>query len=195
MMMSELIPTLLLQIILVGFTPGPANIYALSMSLRHGRRKAFVMWLGMLTGFVTAAAIMAYLTHLLGMAFGEYVAYLKILGAAYIAYLAYGIWRDTGNTTTKNRDCNFLSGMFVQLTNAKMLLFDLTIYSTFVLPYSEKLEDLFRIIPWLLIGGPCANLTWLMAGDFLRHFFVRYGKKVDFYLAAALLFCAIYLLF
>ena len=123
MKMNELIPTLLLQIILVGFPPGPANIYALSMSLRHGRRKAFVMWLGMLTGFVVAAAIMAYLTHLLGMAFGEYVAYLKILGAAYIAYLAYGIWRDTGNTTTKNRDCNFLSGMFVQLTNAKILLF------------------------------------------------------------------------
>ena len=49
--MNEHLPTLLLQILLVGFTPGPANIYALTMSLRHGRTVSLVMWLGMLTGF------------------------------------------------------------------------------------------------------------------------------------------------
>jgi len=37
-MPCSLLPTLLLQILIVGYTPGPANIYSLAMSLRHGRR-------------------------------------------------------------------------------------------------------------------------------------------------------------
>ena len=128
--MNEHLPTLLLQILLVGFTPGPANIYALTMSLRHGRKISLVMWLGML----------------------------------------------------------------VQLTNAKMLLFDLTVFSTFVLPYSDRLEDLFEAAAWLLIAGPGANLTWLMAGDVMRNFFLRYGRQVDHFSAIALVLCALYLL-
>ena len=102
--MNEHLPTLLLQILLVGFTPGPANIYALTMSLRHGRKISLVMWLGMLVGFSIAVSAMALLTHLLGVAFGSYVGYMKVLGAAYIFYLAYWIWRSGGaNKTAKSR--------------------------------------------------------------------------------------------
>ena len=193
--MNEHLPTLLLQILLVGFTPGPANIYALTMSLRHGRTVSLVMWLGMLTGFSIAVSVMALLTHLLGVAFGAYVGYMKVLGAAYIFYLAYWIWRSSEtNNTAKTRECGFVSGMLVQLTNAKMLLFDLTVFSTFVLPYSDRLEDLFETAAWLLIAGPGANLTWLMAGGVLRNFFLRYGRQVDHFSAVALVLGAIYLL-
>ena len=158
--MNEHLPTLLLQILLVGFTPGPANIYALTMSLRYGRRTSLVMWLGMLVGFSIAVSVMALLTHLLGVTFGAYVGYMKVLGAAYIFYLAYYIWRNSETKkTAKSRECGFVSGMLVQLTNAKMLLFDLTVFSTFVLPYSDRLEDLFETAAWLLIAGPGANLT------------------------------------
>ena len=193
--MNEHLPTLLLQILLVGFTPGPANIYALTMSLRHGRTVSLVMWLGMLTGFSIAVSVMALLTHLLGVAFGAYVGYMKVLGAAYIFYLAYWIWRSSEtNNTAKTRECGFVSGMLVQLTNAKMLLFDLTVFSTFVLPYSDRLEDLFETAAWLLIAGPGANLTWLMAGGVLHNFFLCYGRQVDHLSAVALVLCAIYLL-
>ena len=193
--MNEHLPTLLLQILLVGFTPGPANIYALTMSLRHGRTVSLVMWLGMLTGFSIAVSVMALLTHLLGVAFGAYVGYMKVLGAAYIFYLAYWIWRSSEtNNTAKTRECGFVSGMLVQLTNAKMLLFDLTVFSTFVLPYSDRLEDLFATPAWLLIAGPGATLPWLMAGGVLRNFFLRYGRQVDHLSAVALVLCAIYLL-
>ena len=133
--MNEHLPTLLLQILLVGFTPGPANIYAFTMSLRHGRKISLVMWLGMLVGFSIAVSAMALLTHLLGVAFGSYVGYMKVLGAAYIFYLAYWIWRSGGaNKTAKSRECGFVSGRLVQLTSARMLLFDRTVIGTFVLP-------------------------------------------------------------
>lgn len=189
-----LLPTLLLQILLIGYSPGPANIFALAMSLRHSRRKALVMWLGLLTGFSIAVCIMAVLTHLIGMAFGQYVVYLKYLGAAYIAWLAYKIYTSKRSMADSDKDCTFVSGMIVQMTNAKMLLFDLTSFSTFVLPYSNRLIDLLEVGTWLLLAGPGANLIWLLAGSYLKKFFAQYGRQVDVVSAITLLLCAIYII-
>ena len=190
----SLLPTLLLQILVIGYSPGPANIYSLAMSLRHGRRASLIMWTGLLTGFSIAVCIMALLTHLIGLTFGDYVAYLKYLGAAYIVYLAYKIYTSGKKAKEANKDCSFLSGMIVQMTNAKMLLFDLTAFSTFVLPYSNQLVDLLEVGAWLLIAGPGANLVWLLAGSYLRKFFQNYGRQVDVVSAIALLLCAIYII-
>ena len=191
----SLLPTLLLQILVVGYTPGPANIYSLAMSLRHGRKQSMVMWLGLLTGFLIAVTLMAVLTHFIGMAFGEYVGFLKYLGAAYIVYLAYRIWRSNRQGNEKQGDCTFVSGMLVQMTNAKMLLFDLTAFSTFVLPYSNSFVDLLEVGAWLVLAGPGGNLVWLLAGSYLRQFFTKYGRQVDVVSAMALVLCALYIVF
>ncbi|MGM9743407.1 MAG: hypothetical protein ACI3ZC_10140 [Candidatus Cryptobacteroides sp.] len=50
----------------MGYTPGPANIYAFGCAMEYGRKAAFRMWTGMLAGFTTAVLAMAVLTHLLG---------------------------------------------------------------------------------------------------------------------------------
>jgi len=190
----SLLPTLLLQILLIGYSPGPANIYSLAMSLKHGRGKSLIMWLGLLSGFSIAVTIMAVLTHIVGIAFAEYVSYLRYVGAAYIVYLAYKILTSNRKATEADKDCSFTSGMIVQLTNAKMLLFDLTAFSTFVLPYSNQLIDLLEVGAWLVIAGPGANLVWLLAGSYLRKFFINYGRQVDVVSSAALLLCAIYII-
>ncbi len=115
-----LMPALLTQLLLVGFTPGPANIFALSVSIRYGRKAAMRVWYGMLTGFTIAAVIAAAMAHALGSMLGSYVAYIKYLGAAYILYLAYRTLRSTGIRDEEDQACTFISGMLVQLTNAKM---------------------------------------------------------------------------
>ncbi len=189
----SLLPTLLLQILIVGYTPGPANIYSLAMSMRHGRRASFVMWLGLLTGFSIAIVIMAVLTHYIGIAVGEYVVYFKYVGAAYILYLAYRILKDKGLTQENNGECSFWSGMLVQLTNAKMLLFEMTVFSSFVLPYSNRMVDLLEVCGWLTLAGPGGNIVWLLAGKFLKRFFAQYGRQVDIISAIALLFCALFI--
>ena len=190
----SLLPTLLLQILVVGYTPGPANIYSLAMSLRHGRKQSLEMWLGLLTGFSIAVTLLAMLTHFIGMAFGQYVGFLKYVGAAYIVYLAFRILRSNRQGNEKQDDCTFLSGMLVQMTNAKMLLFDLTAFSTFVLPYSNSLVDLLEVGAWLMIAGPGGNLVWLLAGSSLRRFFTKYGRQVDVVSAVALLLCTLYII-
>ena len=192
-MPSDLLATLLLQILVIGYSPGPANIYALTMSLRYGRRASIVTWLGLLAGFSVAVSIIAISTHFLGIAIGGYVRYLKYFGAAYLLYLSYKMWKDSGLPKEDNRGCTFINGFIMQLTNAKMILFAISVFSTFVLPYSEKIEDLFEVSAWLLLAGPGSNLVWLFAGSMLRRFFERYHKQVDTVSAIALLLCAIYI--
>ena len=150
----SLLPSLLLQILVVGYTPGPANIYSLAMSLKYGRRQSLVMWFGLLTGFSIAVCLMAVLAHCIGLAFAGYIQYLKYLGAAYILFLAYKVRKNRQESGGKHDDCSFTSGMLVQMTNAKMLLFDLTAFSTFVLPYSNELADLLAVGAWAADSRP-----------------------------------------
>lgn len=191
----SLLPTLLLQILIVGYSPGPANLFALTMAIHHGFKTSIKMWFGLLTGFTLAVCLLAVFTHFIGMAMGSYVTYLKYLGAGYILYLAYHIWKSNGKPTESSKGCTFTSGLIVQFTNAKMLLFDLTVFSTFVLPYSHQISDLFEVAAWLLIAGPGANLIWLSVGSYLRRFFDRYRKRIDIISVIALAGCAFYILF
>lgn len=187
----HLLPSLLLYILMVGYTPGPANLYALSCSLKYGRRSALRMWYGELCGFLIAVTFVSIATHLIGTVMGEYVEWLKYVGAIYILWLAYNIYKSKGVAENEATTCSFTSGMIVQLTNAKMLLFDLTIFSMFVLPYSNSLIDLLVVGYILTLAGPTANLVWLLAGVWLRKWFVSYKKQIDIIMATLLAICAI----
>ncbi|MBP5213116.1 MAG: LysE family transporter [Bacteroidales bacterium] len=196
----ELLPSLLFTMLVVGYTPGPANLYALACCLKFGRRKALVMWRGLLVGFIIAISIMVVLTHILGELLGQYVVYLKYIGAAYILWLAWKTLRTSLEPKTEVQTCTFTSGLLLQLTNAKMLLFELTVFSVYVIPYttdlpeSQQLLHLFLMAALLLLPGPGFNLVWLYTGAYMRRFLSRYEKQVDITMAVLLALCAGYLM-
>lgn len=190
----EQLPALLIAILAVGYTPGPANIYAMSCSLRYGCRASMRMWCGLLCGFLTAALLAAAAAHLAGMAFREYVPYLRYLAAAYIIYLAWKTYR-AGISSEGDSQPTFASGFVVQLTNAKIILFDLSCYSDFVLPYSQRFLDLLPVTALLILAGSGANLVWLLAGGAIKPFVYRYAKTVSEVMAVALLLCAVMMVF
>ena len=190
----EQLPALLIAILAVGYTPGPANIYAMSCSLRYGCRASMRMWCGLLCGFLTAALLAAAAAHIAGMAFREYVPYLRYLAVAYIIYLAWKTYR-AGISSEGDTQPTFASGFVVQLTNAKIILFDLSCYSAFVLPYSQRFLDLLPVTALLILAGPGANLVWLLAGGAIKPFVYRYAKTVSAVMAVALLLCAVMMVF
>lgn len=187
----HLLPSLLLYILMVGYTPGPANMYALSCSLKYGRRLALRMWYGELCGFLIAVTLVSVATHIIGTAMGEYVEWLKYVGASYILWLAYNIYKSKGLAENEAKVCSFTSGMIVQLTNAKMLLLDITIFSMFVLPYSNKLSDLLVVGYILTLAGPAGNIAWLLAGAWMRKWLINYKKLADTIISVLLALCAI----
>lgn len=189
-MPTELIPTLLFSLFAVGFSPGPANIYSMSCALRSGRKDAMKAWSGMVLGFLTAAFIAAVAVYLAEQTLERYIKFIKYIGAGYLVVLAWQTFRGAMKEDN-TRLCSFWNGFLVQLTNAKLILFDLTIFTSFILPYSDKFSDLAIGILWLLIPGPLANFVWINIGSMLQKIVSRYQKAINITLSLMLIGCAI----
>ena len=188
-MPAELLPKMILLIIVVGVCPGPANLLAMSAGMRHNGRSALAVWAGMAAGFFTAALAIAVATHVVGPMVESYVHWLKYVGAAYIVWLAWNLYRHRDQDAL-DHNLSFGHGFVVQITNAKMIVFDLTIFTTFVLPPSHEFAPLLGAIGWLIIAGPAANALWLIAGHWLRPLFVKHRRRIDTVMSLALLVCA-----
>lgn len=188
-----MLSNMVMLIVVVGLSPGPANLLAMAAGMRRDNRRAFTAWLGMSVGFFATALTLALLTHLVGPLVIDYVHWLRYVGAIYILWLAWNIYRHRGEPG-KDHNTKFAHGFMVQLTNAKMVVFDLTVFTTFVLPHSQQFVSLLEAIGWLIIAGPVANALWLMAGMWLRPLFERYRRVLDTIMAVALLTCAVLLL-
>lgn len=187
----KLLPLLLLNIITYGISPGPANIFAMSCSMKFGRRRAMRVWWGLLTGATAVIVAVTILCWLLGEALGGWVAYVKYVGAAYILWLAWKIFKNRGQLTDPEAQCSFTAGFMVQLTNVKIILFEVTIYGTFILPYTHNLHEMSLVAPLMLLAGPGCNIVWLIAGNLLhKRLYAHHMRTIDTLFAAALLVCA-----
>jgi len=130
--------------------------------------------------------------------------YLRVLlwiGAGYILWLAWHIYRSddagaAGDAVGEGnvRHCSFLTGLFVPLTNAKIIIFCMTALTTFVLPYAKSWFDVLKVAVFLPFTGPMANLVWLYAGASLQKFFRNYRKSVNTVMALSLVLCAVNIL-
>ncbi len=119
--------------------------------------------------------------------------FLSYVGAAYIVWLAIHILRSRpGKEISKAKNYGFKSGLIVQLTNVKVILFCITVLSSYVRAYTDSILDLFFVACVLpFIGGPLGNLAWLFAGVSLQGLFQRHWRAVNIVMALSLIVCAV----
>ena len=191
-MPPALIPTFILYCAVSAVTPGPANLCSLAAAIKYGRGPALRQWRGIFTGFAVVALLSSAAVWFLGTVMGRYLRVLAWIGAAYILWLAWHILRsDSGAEADAGARCGFLTGFFVQLTNAKIIIFCMTALTTYVLPYAHSYWDVLKIAVLLPFTGPMANLLWLFAGASLQRFFRSYQKPVNLVMALSLAVCAV----
>ena len=188
----SLVPSFLVFCFLNAITPGPANLCSLSAAMKYGRKRALLQWRGLFTGFFIDSMAAVLVSYFLGNALGGAVRYLSFIGAAYIIWLAIHLLRDDGTSAeVADRGCNFMTGLLVNLTNVKVILYCLTALSTFVLPYTHDFLHLLAVGLFLPFTGPVCNLVWLFAGDRLRTLFTRHRKPLNIAMAVSLILCAV----
>ena len=191
-MPASLIPSFLLYCYVGAITPGPANLCSLAAALRYGRKAALVQWRGIFVGFACVSMASVLVTWLLGAALSEYVGMLSWIGAAYILWLAWHMLRSSGIETDRDpARPSFRSGLLLQLSNVKIMIYCLTAMTGYVLPYTRSFWTLLAVGIFLPFTGPIANLVWLFAGAFMQKLFVNHRKVVDIVMAASLAACAI----
>lgn len=194
-MPPELIPSFLYYCFVTVITPGPANLCSMAAALKYGKPVALRQWRGLFVGFIVVAAISALIAYFIGSILKEYVHVLSYVGAAYITWLAYHIYTSDNKPGTKEVEgCNFLTGFFLQIANVKIIIFCLTVLSSYVLPHTNSFWTIFGIAMILPFIGPTANLVWIFMGVSLQKVFAKYRRVTNMLMALSLLFCAVSIL-
>ena len=125
--------------LLLAATPGPDMALFLSKTLSGGRRAGFAALGGAMTGLVFHAFAAALgLSALLAASSQAYGA-IKLAGAAYLLWLAYGALRhgsalrlEGADQTEQSLFSNFLTGLGINLTNPKIIIFFVTFLPQFI---------------------------------------------------------------
>lgn len=124
---------------LLGITPGPDNIFVLVQSATYGKRAGMLVVLGLCTGLVVHTTAVAFGLAAVFAASESAFVVLKMVGAAYLAYLAWGAFRapagdnSAGTTGTAMQDLQlYRRGIFMNLTNPKVVFFFLAFLPQFV---------------------------------------------------------------
>ncbi|MFF9607218.1 LysE family translocator [Streptomyces sp. NPDC014684] len=116
--------------------PGPDMAYMLAVGLEGGRRSAVKAILGIATGMsVYAAAVIAGLGEI-ARSHPSVLNAVRILGAAYLLWLAYVTMRHARRAISGHSDVTagrwYLRGVFVGITNPKIILFFLAVLPQFI---------------------------------------------------------------
>lgn len=126
--------------LLLGFTPGPDNLFVLMQSATHGRRVGFCVVLGLCCGLLVHTAAVALGLSAVFAASPAAFTLLKFAGAAYLAYLAWQAWRAPADAQL-NQSAALMHpwrmlarGCLMNLTNPKVIFFFVAFLPQFVIP-------------------------------------------------------------
>jgi len=180
--------------LIMTITPGPNNIMILSMVHQHGIAKAIQFCYGSIMGFGIALALAAIFNAVLTAFIPNVIGVLQWIGSLYMLYLAYQIIRMDGSISSKKEFSSFKKGFLLQFVNPKGVLFCLTVFPSFILPYySDQTELIFFV--FVITGiGAFSFFTWVFFGALLARWMQRYRKSVNGVMATFLVYTAVMIL-
>ena len=123
--------------IALALSPGPDNLFVLTQSMARGAKAGIMITLGLCSGLIfhtTAVALgVAVIFKTSALAFNL----LKIVGAGYLLYLAYGAFKDASKTQLKTERLSlslgelYKRGIIMNITNPKVSIFFLAFLPQF----------------------------------------------------------------
>jgi len=126
--------------VVLGLVPGPDNLFVLMQSAISGARSGLAVTLGLCTGLVVHTTAVAFGVAALFAASAMAFTVLKIVGAAYLLYLAFGAFRAGGSADGQATSMSgsfralYLRGVVMNITNPKVAIFFLAFLPQFVTP-------------------------------------------------------------
>lgn len=159
MISTEFLMTSLIVVLL----PGTGVIYTLSVGLLQGARASIFAALGCTAGIIPS--LLACIFGLAAVIHTSAVLFqcIKFAGVAYLLYLAWGMWKETGSLKLDSKDekLNMLGisskAFFINVLNPKLSIFFLAFLPQFVPPQAEA-----PLINMLVLGLVFMAMTLLV---------------------------------
>lgn len=184
--------TMTISAALTVWSPGPNNILLLSTASTYGIKKNLKLMLGIWTGSLTLMCLCGLFCSTLGRIIPGIQPVMKYVGAAYILYLAWQTWkRRPPSDSVTEKEPSYLMGLLLQLLNVKIIVYGLTMFSSYILPYENQVSVLFFFAVYLMFLGAVGNLIWAFAGNILKRFYTSHYRLMNGIMSLLLIWCAL----
>jgi threonine/homoserine/homoserine lactone efflux protein len=157
-------------------SPGPGTFAIIARALGSGFHHAFSMSLGMVVGDLIFLLMAIFGLNAIASMMGEIFILIKYLGGIYLLYLGYKIFTSKpSNESVKEIKSisyvkDFTTGLFICLSNPKVILFYLGFLPTFVDLNALTSSDIF-LVSTLVVG-----ILTLVLGSYA--YFANKARKV-----------------
>jgi len=187
--MTETIVSFSLATLALALSPGPDNMYVLTQSLAHGSKSGIATTAGLISGCIVHTALLAFGVSAIITASEGLFFVIKLIGAAYLFYLAYQVYRAKASIAiSDNTDLKksawyyFKTGVIMNLVNPKVLLFFIAFFPAFLWNPEEStvaqffiLGGVFMVVSFAVFSGIA-----LLAGSISS--FIKHHKGVGVFL-------------
>lgn len=139
----------------LAFAPGPDNIYVLVQSISNGKSYGMATVCGLITGCIIHTTLLAFGVSAIIAANENIFFGIKLLGAIYLLYLAYKVYKsdaslsfNSKNVPKKSLKQLFVQGFFMNVLNPKVTIFFLAFFPGFL--FSDSMST---VIQFYVLGG------------------------------------------
>lgn len=154
-MITETLISFALATSALAISPGPDNIYVLVQSITNGKAYGLATVCGLITGCIVHTTLLAFGVSAIIKANEELFFGIKVLGALYLLYLAYKVFKsdsqldfDSETAPKKSLKELFVQGFFMNVLNPKVTIFFLAFFPGFL--FSKTMST---IAQFYILGG------------------------------------------
>lgn len=183
---TALLPVLGYAIVSI-FTPGPNNITSSSLGMRVGYGRTLRFIAGVVTGFFVVMTLAGLLTEALVAAVQRAEVFLRVLGVAYLLWLAWMVIRPHQSEATFGAGTRFVDGFLLQFVNVKVILFGITMYAALLTPWVQSPRTVFLSALGLSLLSFCSTSLWALLGAAIQRFIANPRVKFVYSLMLVIL--------
>ena len=163
-------------ILVTTFTPGPNNISSAAMGSLYGYRRTLNYMFGITLGFWIVLFVCALASATVLRLIPGVEGVLRYIGTAYILYLAYSILKASYTFDSEtSKPLAFVNGFLLQLFNPKLMVYGVTLFTTFFASITDQPVPLFVTVCLLSLTAFCAVTVWASFGTMIKRY-LRYPR-------------------
>ncbi|MFT5078339.1 MAG: threonine/homoserine/homoserine lactone efflux protein [Planctomycetota bacterium] len=182
--MVETLFSFALATIALAISPGPDNIYVLTQSLTNGVKSGVATTAGLISGCIVHTSLLAFGISAIITASETLFFAIKLLGALYLFYLAFKVFRSDSQIVINNESIEtetlasakddtkksywvlFKTGVIMNLVNPKVMIFFLAFFPAFIWePEGNTVYQFYVLgITFMLVSFVVFSSIALLAG-------------------------------
>lgn len=168
-MESRLLAASVAFFVVSAITPGPNNLMLASSGLTFGFRRTVPLTFGIQLGFQSLLIAVAAGLGVLFQRYPQVQWALKVVGAAYLLYLAHKLWRSSsGGSASMERPICFFKAAAFQVVNPKAWMMTVSAAGAYTPPGQAYWPSVWRLVAQFFIVCLPLMALWAVFGSAFR---------------------------